>query len=442
MIDDQCLQSIRSNSFRISLKTVTVTQDISPNPVVFEGSGSIVQTEDGAFHFDTMSSQFSNTDPVRWFNSSFSTRPGQIFPQEKYYKLAGEDFEGRKWLASQVLPKCSWPAKGMPSLSGKLRRLETTVPGPPHHMHSCELHFFEKLELPIWPKVGPTQFQTEFAELEVRQHQPDHFTIEAKSDRTLPPAFPVRIEESLRFLTATECSAQIITFSEDRGITTHIYPKQDAPLSKKFVAPLSGPHSSGFLEEGWVLFKHYLNYVSKEQNPNYWNHITYYLHNARTGSASSADAWALSICVAVEGLSHMLETVVDPTRKKLVQDLRAWLMPQVQTSPEFSTLADRLGGVLGMMMDVRVIDRLQPLADVNHITDRYLKAWQKLRNKFVHPKGAGLSTFADSQFQQLIDLLYQVTTLMYEIVFHIIGYSGSYTDYGVTGWPIRNRRIS
>ena len=93
-----------------------------------------------------------------------------------------------------------------------------------------------------------------------------------------------------------------------------------------------------------------------------------------------------------------------------------------------------------MMAAESVKDRLSPLMETKEVTPAYVKAWNDLRKKFVHPKAKDLVAFSDEKLQQLIDLLYKVTALMYEIIFHLIGYRGPYPDYGTDGWP--TRRIS
>ena len=39
----------------------------------------------------------------------------------------------------------------------------------------------------------------------------------------------------------------------------------------------------------------------------------------------------------------------------------------------------------------------------------------------------------------MIDTLYKVTSLLYEITFHLIGYEGPYQDYGTRNFPVRHR---
>ena len=68
----------------------------------------------------------------------------------------------------------------------------------------------------------------------------------------------------------------------------------------------------------------------------------------------------------------------------------------------------------------------------------HVKAWQELRNKQVHPSVGPLDNPASRDFQEQLDLVHQVTVLMYHIVFHLIGYRGKYTDYATLNFPNRD----
>ena len=42
-----------------------------------------------------------------------------------------------------------------------------------------------------------------------------------------------------------------------------------------------------------------------------------------------------------------------------------------------------------------------------------------------------------TEFQQIFSLMNQVTVLLYQITFHLVGYEGKYTDYGQFGYPMK-----
>lgn len=73
-----------------------------------------------------------------------------------------------------------------------------------------------------------------------------------------------------------------------------------------------------------------------------------------------------------------------------------------------------------------------------HITDKaYVQAWQRLRNRGVHPTQQDKLDIDSIDYQKLLDEIRRVVVLMYHIVFSIIGYEGAYTDYAMRGPPQR-----
>jgi len=55
----------------------------------------------------------------------------------------------------------------------------------------------------------------------------------------------------------------------------------------------------------------------------------------------------------------------------------------------------------------------------------------------VHPTPPDLSDEKTPDHQSHFDLINKVTVLLYHLIFYLIGYSGSYSDYGTHGYPNR-----
>lgn len=436
MIGDKTIEAIKLSAFKLNCPSFSLTQTVSTNPIVFAGAGEICQDEHGNLTFSCSASEVKNIDWVQWFNRAIGSIPGKLVPTENYFDLHVKDDEGREWTASNVKVSCTWHAAAPPTATGNLSHLCHTLSAENNAKESCVLHFFDDVKLPFLSAHRAAQFESKFALIEVHEESKGHFIVNAKANDKLPPSFPLRIEEALGFLTSVETSPQIITVSDSRKSQTTIYPKGLKPLKGKIPGPL-GRNITEFFDYGWELFRCYLDYVASTSKPSLLSHVSYYVHNARTTSSGSVDNWAVSVSVAVEGLSNLLESKVTPSQTMLVGEFREWLTPLVANNPKFSTFSERLGGLIGMLAVESVKDRLSSLIETNEVTAAYVKAWNNLRNKFVHPKAKDLVAFSDEKLQQLIDLLYKVTTLMYEIIFYLIGYRGPYRDYGTEGWPIR-----
>ncbi len=64
------------------------------------------------------------------------------------------------------------------------------------------------------------------------------------------------------------------------------------------------------------------------------------------------------------------------------------------------------------------------------IADTGLKAWKKLRNAAAH----GDWSSRRSNYQEWIEQIGAVRTLFHQLIFRLIGYTGTYTDYGTRGY--------
>ena len=203
--------------------------------------------------------------------------------------------------------------------------------------------------------------------------------------------------------------------------------------------------SAAFHDKSWDLFETYLVFVIRKTRFGNWNSCTGYLHMAQEASANSLDAWAVGLGVAVEGLSSLIDMGQDKAEKKKrkaeeerLKKLQDLIVKQVSSRKRLKAFTERIKNLVAGLTSVRAIDRMKWLADHGGADPAQIKAWQKLRNRGVHPATNGDVDVASLDFQQRIDELHRVTVLLYHIVFHVIGYRGAYTDYATRNFPAKN----
>jgi hypothetical protein len=102
--------------------------------------------------------------------------------------------------------------------------------------------------------------------------------------------------------------------------------------------------------------------------------------------------------------------------------------------PEGKAYEQRISGLLAMLHDQRVQDRLAPLIESRRADPEHLQAWKQLRNSHVHPKKAKLKNITTADHQRMADLIAKTTILLYHITFVLIGFEGPYADYGTVNW--------
>lgn len=206
------------------------------------------------------------------------------------------------------------------------------------------------------------------------------------------------------------------------------------PRRAQLGRPVDGDY--GCIEDCWRLFRHYLEYVLTTVPASSWNRCSYYLYNACEASTGSVDAWAIGVSVAVEGIAGLIKGELPPDEKTRLTRLMRSVLAHISAQPCLAKYADRVRGLLGMMQNVRVQDRLRPLIEKGYADHAYLKAWSDLRNKHIHPGELNLGDVTITDYhQELLALINKTTVLMYQIIFYMVGYKGKFIDYGAPGYP-------
>lgn len=174
----------------------------------------------------------------------------------------------------------------------------------------------------------------------------------------------------------------------------------------------------------------------KENSTQSWHNCSYYLHNATEASANSADAFTIELCVSAEKISGLISYVEksgEAEQKKKVQNVVCrWLRRKGWID---SAVGRRVTGLLSSLHHARMKDRLDDLVKAGMVDEQHLRRWGKLRHPGVHAGDGDTGGVLSKGSQNWLDDIGAVTVLMYHLVFYLIGYRESYTDYSQRGWP-------
>ena len=97
----------------------------------------------------------------------------------------------------------------------------------------------------------------------------------------------------------------------------------------------------------------------------------------------------------------------------------------------------RIKGFINSFGARRPQDKMHDLASKGYVDRDYITAWTYLRNRHVHPKLKDLKKPDAAAMQELLDLIHRVETLLRQLTFYLINYSGPFTDYGTSGFPTK-----
>jgi hypothetical protein len=319
-----------------------------------------------------------------------------------------------------VLPSAHWSQHSTnPIINGSILELSTEWPTS-DAAHSLHLHFFDDVEIPLMMnKFKFSALNCDF----VMEKLADEFVVKASSTEMLPPHFHMRIQEALRFLLGKSVAWRVLIHQNGTQQRFHLA----AVIERSLVAHLNPPINQGvaYLADSWRLFSQFLQYIINNTPSGSWNRCSYHLYNACHVSAGSIDAEAIGLSVAVEGIATLITHTVPTTEKERRKRLIKSAVDCISSQPCFSDLADRVGGLLGMIQNTRPQERLASLIEKSHIDAAYVKAWKKLRDRHVHPGNVSFEDRASiiNHHQAMLDLINKTTVLMYQMIFFIIPYS-------------------
>jgi hypothetical protein len=438
-IDHDSVGALKQGRLHIHCFRMELTQSTSDKPRKYAGSGYIIQNIGGGIEFTIYAGTLSNIDAAADISSIMDAQPGTIIPKPEYYTLTAHSYSEYSWMAENIVnPFVDWRAT-VPRVSGDIRTLQRSpreaVTNSPYRM---SMTFLEDIDFPC-PLMSDRFVGADFVALEDKrfriQKLDNELVIEITSSTPFPPYFDVRIIEALQFVLARSMSwrALVVTNNKEEFLQLAAQPRQSTRIS--LYRPLLANQIDEF-PMFWRLFSKYLEYLTGKNNAPPWHSCSYYLHNASEASANSADAFTIELCVSVEkisGLVPYVEGSVEKEQKKRIQrTVCRWLKRKGWIS---SVVGQRATGLLSSLHHTRMRDRLADLMKTGMVDNEHLKRWGSLRHPGVHADDQNTGGVLSKDSQKWLDDIGAVTVLMYHLIFYLIGYNESYTDYSRRGWP-------
>ena len=176
------------------------------------------------------------------------------------------------------------------------------------------------------------------------------------------------------------------------------------------------------------MFDAYLRMVWRDPNPNLHGTAAA-LRSVLRASGAHIEARAIQLGVSIEGLlKSEFPDLVDRVTTDTVQLNKAKLA--IEDTGLEKSMKNRVLGVISSMHRPRPQELLRVLADDGRVREKFVSVYRELRNPAVHGE-----TARDEDLQKWVDSAAAGLTLLYELIFARIGYSGPYTDYSELGQP-------
>lgn len=436
-MDIEELTALKDGCFELDCVRMSLTK--CDGSKTHNGPGYIRQGDDGQFHFRLFVAEQLD------FGSLFQgreTKAGELLREKHSWTLEAVDTRGRTWTSDRIWNPDRGGHVNKPGfvVGGKCDDL-TSQDDVQHETRyvSIEMLTFQKFKFPYNQHSTTTEafgqnkprqsFRlngVEFACCGFNfsfQDEEELIRVKAYSDTTsLHPHFPRRITEAILFSFGLEIPWCITTRCENGFIKTNI----SANNRKKQLFPRP-PLACRFIDtkEIWIQFELYLKYIIGQETFEF-HPLTAQLHAIYASRKSSGQVQALATSVAVESiLIQFFKHVGMPSHEQIEQVDAAIAHMQTWTNGSMKARACR---VLENLKQSRAIDKLHALVECNVVNRLNVAIWKRRRDSIAHGNWAG-------DFQDLVDDAGSILVLLYQLIFHLIGYKGKQTDWGTHDWP-------
>lgn len=377
-------------------------------------------------------------------------RSGQLLPESRYFALNAKDVSGNVWTnlsasvdinhrpdAFVVTVSCAWlrsesPVEGAGSATHMVFMDELRFPDNVTHSQRVLERGKKALKLSTKASAGEAAGLLVTFDPRVDRAGPKFGELFAANQgpACLPDNFDDRLVEAVRFCTAT-VAQPVMRETVHKGKKVLEF-AQHRPANKGILEPPLQPRGND--EDFYKLLGSYFQYACVNAAGREYAPLSAKVGGLFTLKGVSLDTVALLVSVAVESIlgEEPFKELGKPSTGVL--ELFKQMIAHIKTAASFEPgFIKRVTDVIGGMKSSRVKDKLQALVAAAVIDEKDRKAWNETRNKAAH----GSFEIDPAELQELIDVVYRLSALVYKLVFLRIGYRGQFTDYGVHNWPTR-----
>lgn len=438
--------------FLIDCVDITFTQNDSESPRIYRAKGCIQ-----ASPMDGVSSRLICPrdaalpyDPFAELKRAGDFTPGVLLPDSHYYRLSARDVAGNIWAHPAVdLQVEDGPEVVTLSFSCDRIHTQSTADGGRPYAYFVfldELDFPENQVKTIRVESGG-EFQSVSTRIdgskgmsagmnivyEMRKHEPgerySEFVANFPQGVDVPANFQDRLLEAIRFCTAT-MAAPVMSEWVFEGVKTIEISKAKLLNNRGIV---HAPVSTSRPDTAWdfyKLFECYFLYACANAKGKDFAPLSSKLGGLFTLKGVWLDTIALLLGVAVEAILNedRFKGIVRHETTLLGEIKR--LVEHINSASVGSSLVSRVVAAVQNMGSTSAADKLHALYQSGALEDEDRKAWKRVRNKSAH----GSFEVDPKQMQEVLDDVFRLTTLIYKLVFLLIGYSGAYSNRAPRGW--------
>ncbi len=244
----------------------------------------------------------------------------------------------------------------------------------------------------------------------------------------LPPEIGVRLEEGLTLVLATPVNWLVEQTSSGDLKTVTVNSRSRVTGEPRLGPPLVTRGIEARFDCGVLLARYLAHALARPLAENERHPLAVSIAKVLRASGSTLEDESLALATEVESIvrSHFFDRGKSPCDfVKAIGDalkhLAQWAGP--------NDVRRRIEGALNGMTGQNPRTALRTLATEGVISERHVDAWEAIRHQATH--GLRSSKTARETVAKN-DVVYQLLLLL---VFHVLGYTGRFTDYTTKGWP-------
>jgi hypothetical protein len=451
LLRDPEIESVIANTMALECSQMRLEQLGTGAGRVLHGAGAIRQRPDGGLEFTLYARDSATSD-----DDSHWPPPGRVFPETAYYHLEATELGGRVWTSARVLPQFSGAASGHGVVvTGRLRDITAIYN---HGEHNYSLRIAEKLrrvtsfdifvpgELSVPANEDTTTTKrgggnrssetrlniARFKAADCRfvvTREPRFTRIQCltRRKRGFPAGMDSHVVDALAFLLALPVRPRVTVAWNNATERATVHGFTTDTTQARIPRPVPGNRASGF-DDTWRLFDRYLRYITAG-GADAAHSLSTQWRGILRASTGSTETLALVASVAVE---RILTISRGPKHQPSKGDLEAVAWSEEATAHLTGLdcpprIVKRLTGLFGQFTRMRTLDALHAMVREGSVQRDLVDQWHAMRNTFAH----GGDVNGDPQ--ELIYHCGAVITLLYQLVFSAVGYSGEATKWGPDG---------
>lgn len=419
----------------------------------FSGVGRLYQDEDGQLRYKIYASKSTEVSTERISKPRTS---GKLVPDADYYDLSAEDTANRVWKAYRIWNAEVFTYSNILIVEGYLGDIACEAEIPKNStINSSGLSYIcaEGMKIPLNAEhtyvagncleksisVNCWKFKAMGHEFLLFNDENQHLNISVYANKgSFPENFAMSVLGALFFVLGRPINPIILKQRMPHETRCTLYSRRHPLRNVRHKPPLylgdmvdrkTGKMIEVSEESHNDLFRQFLKYNLSHQE--HWTPLWSQLQAVYdTSSNSYIDAYALTLSVSIESILKDIFSDVDRHIKEKIDNLdKALEYLDIWTGD--CEIKERIKKAISGMKKLSTAEKLRQFEEQGVIFKGACRSWNDLRNRNAHR-----FQYPSLPSEKNLSLLFQATTLFYQLIFHAIGYRGAYTDFSVEGSPV------